>query len=1342
MSEDKKRSSRGSQKTLSSMGGSSGYGSQSVRSSTSGNSRASRSTYARQTELDIEKTYHAMGMGHKVCKLNLLKRWDPAYKKLQLNRDTRQLILIKLESMALRNKPSVLDLRTVKELSNIKVGDKWIRDKEIRNFDASKILVIQHGNGFNLSYWILLFETAEACRLWNQGVHTLIMDTQQANHPLVIERWLRKQFNNLLTGGQEKVALKHMKPFIQTYLQYKVSSRSLQDITDEQMTFEVFSRATRMLVHCPTLFTQFFGKLTDEGASNDEMANNRERASGFIREYLHDTDALGTKSISMAHTPSLTVMEFCDFLFSKENAIWDPMNDKVVHDMNRPLSHYWIASSHNTYLTGDQLRSESSLDSYSRSLLMGCRCIELDCWDGTKKPGSTEFLDIVIYHGYTMTSKLLLKDVLQTIRHYAFINSEYPVILSIEDNCSVPAQRLLAQEVKEILGDVLLTMPVDRDETELPSPAALKRKIILKHKKLAVESEDVAKSDEFQDTDIISSENSIKKGILMLQDKTTHQWSSHVFVLFSDKLCYKLEQCTEITEAMLNGEDTQSLMGDDDKDQEDNLVGLGMRPEEMHVTEEWFHGRADRHAAENRLKEASEKGDGVFLVRESTTFLGDYSLSFLYGNKVHHVRIKTQMQQGDKKYYFLDNKMMDTLYLLISYYTGQPLVTPNFKTCLTIACPQPQPHLGMPWYSDTADKGKAEELLNTVKEDGAYLIRHSSSDRNVFVLSLRVDGEFWHYRLKRDGRIFIVNQMVFENLCQIVEYYSNKDFVRGICLKFPVNEKDVGQYASMEHGEAAPGCYMDLKDLDKEIQARALRPYKAVRDDELSFPVNAVITVLRKEENFWRGRYGSSTGWFPPAYVQEVVAQKNQKENGGNDYQYGTIELAGTIINKIPEGECDKEFAIRIQQAGDHWSGVSWTLAANTPEDAAEWQNQLWDLTRSVNERVSILRTKEKTARIASELSNLVVYCQAVPFNPERVGHGKFWEMCSFVETKLEKLLEKGLVTFNIRQITRVYPLGSRITSANFNPMPMWNAGCHMVALNYQTGDRPMQLNQGKFLANGQCGYILKPAYIIDPNYDPIQAEKLQTSTPISLTITVIAGRHLSRKDKNKGICSPYVEVEVIGVDCDNMAYKTKTIASNGLNPVWNNSFEYQVQCPEMALIRFVVEDGDFVGPKTDPFIGQAVFPLDCIRTGYRSVPLKNQFSEEIELSSLLVYVKITPQGDPGRNIGSAHELLQANRSVFAGAKTIPRGISAMKSLSITDRNSIPSTDAPPTPSTPGTPGTPVSPPATLMQRKATFSDTRSESIDSNESDGHLPDRKTSNQKKRRGLFNLFSKSK
>ena len=45
-------------------------------------------------------------------------------------------------------------------------------------------------------------------------------------------------------------------------------------------------------------------------------------------------------------------------------------------------------------------------------------------------------------------------------------------------------------------------------------------------------------------------------------------------------------------------------------------------------------------------------------------------------------------------------------------------------------------------------------------------------------------------------------------------------------------------------------------------------------------------------------------------------------------------------------------------------------------------------------------------------------------------------------------------------QLSRVYPKAQRMDSSNYNPMPMWNTGSQMAALNFQTGDKPMQLNQ------------------------------------------------------------------------------------------------------------------------------------------------------------------------------------------------------------------------------------------------------------------------------------------
>lgn len=61
-----------------------------------------------------------------------------------------------------------------------------------------------------------------------------------------------------------------------------------------------------------------------------------------------------------------------------------------------------------------------------------------------------------------------------------FCLHRYPVILSIEDHCSVVQQRNMATHFKKVFGDLLLTKPVDSNTEELPSPYQLRRKILIK----------------------------------------------------------------------------------------------------------------------------------------------------------------------------------------------------------------------------------------------------------------------------------------------------------------------------------------------------------------------------------------------------------------------------------------------------------------------------------------------------------------------------------------------------------------------------------------------------------------------------------------------------------------------------------------------------------------------------------------------------------------------------------------------------------------------------------------------------------------------------------------------
>ncbi|KAK5855995.1 hypothetical protein PBY51_007623 [Eleginops maclovinus] len=646
----------------------------------------------------------------------------------------------------------------------------------------------------------LLCPCEDAARRWVRGLRTLKEHVANMSQKQKLDHWIRGYLRRADQNQDGKMSYDEVKRLLQminidlseqyAHSLFKRSDRS----GDGRLDHVEIEEFCRELLRRPELDAVF----------RHYSSNGCVLATAELRDFLGDQG----EDASLNHAQSLiltyelndwaqknrlmTQNGFTMYMLSRENDVVNPDHARVYQDMSHPLAHYFISSSHNTYLTKDQVTSTSSTEPYIRALNQGCRCVELDCWDGDKG-------EPVIYHGHTLTSKVPFSEVIETIAQYAFKASPYPLILSLENHCSVEQQAVMAKHLRKILGSKLLTKPLSADPPkDLPSPEELRGRILVKAKKLI-------------------------------------------------------------------------------------------------------------------------------------------------------------------------------------------------------------PHLGQ--------LGK-----------------------------------------------------------------------NGSCASFSSSSED-------------------------------------------------------------------------------EVASSNKKD---------------------PAKVCSK---------------------------------------------------------LSPELSELVVYCRSVPFRgfenaPEKPSN----EMSSFSESDALKLIKdsgKLFVRHNSRQLSRIYPSGQRLGSSNYDPQEMWNGGCQMVALNFQTPGEQMDLNLGRFMPNGRCGYVLKPAFLCSPtsDFNPENTGGGPGHTPTQLTIRIISAQQLPKIDTEKvsAIVDPQVWVEIHGVSIDKSRKKTQRIDNNGFNPRWDCTLSFQLQVPELALVRFVVEDHDHTA-KND-FVGQFTVPFISLRTGYRHVHLLKADGSSLSPSTLFIHVKVTRKGVPIKTV-------------------------------------------------------------------------------------------------------------
>uniref|UniRef100_A0A0E0KY26 Phosphoinositide phospholipase C n=1 Tax=Oryza punctata TaxID=4537 RepID=A0A0E0KY26_ORYPU len=232
-----------------------------------------------------------------------------------------------------------------------------------------------------------------------------------------------------------------------------------------------------------------------------------------------------------------------------------------------------------------------------------------------------------------------------------------------------------------------------------------------------------------------------------------------------------------------------------------------------------------------------------------------------------------------------------------------------------------------------------------------------------------------------------------------------------------------------------------------------------------------------------------------------------------------------------------------------------------------------------------------------------------------------------------EKAYEKAIVThgadiirFTQRNLLRIFPRSTRITSSNYNPLMGWRYGVQMVAANMQGHGRKLWLTQGMFRANGGCGYVKKPDILMnnDPDelFDP--TSKLPVKTRLKVTVYMGDGWRFDFRKTHFDKYSPpdfYARVGIAGVEADTRMEQTKVKMDTWI-PAWDHEFEFPLSVPELALLRVEVHESD--NHQKDDFGGQTCLPVWELRRGIRSVRLCDRSGEPLRSVKLLMRFDFT----------------------------------------------------------------------------------------------------------------------
>ncbi|XP_060888050.1 1-phosphatidylinositol 4,5-bisphosphate phosphodiesterase beta-3 [Labrus mixtus] len=404
-----------------------------------------------------------------------------------------------------------LDIATIRDTRTGKYAKqpKDAKLREVLGFGKAdnvegKLVTVVHGNDLvNTSFLNFQAMQEDTAKIWTDELFTLatnILSQNASRNTFLLKAYTKLK---LQVNQDGKIPVKNIlkmfsdKKRVETALeQCGLVNNRAEGLKPDDFTWEAFQKFLASLCLRPEIQSIFVesGSKGKPFISLDQLMDfiNRRQRDSRLNEVLYpplkidqvrQTMEKYETNASQLERDQISLQAFTRYLGGEENSIVPPERLDVIDDMNQPLSHYFINSSHNTYLTVGQLTGLSSVEMYRQVLLTGCRCVELDCWKG--RPQDEE---PYITHGFTMTTEIPFKEVIEAIAESAFKTSPYPVILSFENHVdSAKQQAKMAEYCRTIFGDALLIDPLEKYPLDpgqpLPTPQEMLGKILIKNKK-------------------------------------------------------------------------------------------------------------------------------------------------------------------------------------------------------------------------------------------------------------------------------------------------------------------------------------------------------------------------------------------------------------------------------------------------------------------------------------------------------------------------------------------------------------------------------------------------------------------------------------------------------------------------------------------------------------------------------------------------------------------------------------------------------------------------------------------------------------------------------------------